>query len=453
MVSARETIESETRNLQLRPLEPNPPGRKGRWWIWLVVLAVLGAAVWYFRGVAASEQAQKSHAGPHGGAQQNETVPVVVASARTADLPIYLNGLGTVTAFNTVTIHTRVDGQIMSVAFKEGQFVHQGDPLVEIDPRPYQVMLAQAEGQLAKDEAALHDATIDFGRDKALVEAGIISKQQLDTQTATMQQGEGAVKADQAQIDNAKLDLVYCRITAPITGRIGLRLVDPGNIVHASDTGGLIVITQLQPIAVIFTLPEDQLAEVYQKIRGGETLRADAYDRNDTTKIAAGTLLAMDNQIDPTTGTYKLKAVFDNSDNALFPNQFVNIHLLVDTKHDLTVVPVAAIQRGPQGTYVYSVEDGNVARIHSVTLAVTSGNEVGLSSGVQPGDSVIVDGAEKLQDGSKIEVRSSTGGPARASDTAQPATPAVASGHGHRRGSADSSAPGKKQESRGPQTQ
>lgn len=387
-----------------------PPHKKRRWWIWLLILVVLGVAVWYFRG-AAEKQAQKTSAAAR--ARGGQSTPVSVATAQNGNLPVYFTGLGTVSAFYTVTVHTRVDGQIMKVYFREGQFVHEGDALVEIDPRPYQVQLEQAQGQLAKDTAALHDATIDFNRYTTLSSEGVIPKQQLDTQTSAMEQDKGATVADQASIDNAKLELTYCHVTAPISGRIGLRLVDPGNIVHATDTTGLIVITQLQPIAVIFTLPQDELAQVYKALRANDRLPVDAYDRDDTTKIASGYLQTMDNQIDTTTGTYKLKAVFNNKDNALFPNQFVNIHLLVSTEHNMTIIPAAAVQRGPQGTYVY-VANGNTVKVRTVKAGLGEGNSVVILSGVQPGEEVVTDGLDKLTDGSKIDVRSPTGGTAGA---------------------------------------
>jgi len=329
-------------------------------------------------------------------------VPVVVATAQRGDLPVYFDGLGTVTAFNTVTVHSRVDGQITKINFQEGQFVHQGESLLEIDPRPYQVQLEQAEGQLAKDQAQLRDVQVNYERFQLLYKEGVIPKQQLDTQGAQVGQFEGSIKADQGTIDSAKLQLVYSHVIAPISGRIGLRLVDIGNIVHATDTNGLLVITQLQPIAVIFSLPQDQLPQVASKLRNGEHLVVDAYDRDDTTNIESGKLLTIDNQIDTTTGTYKLKAVFNNDRNLLFPNQFVNVHLLADVKKNLVIVPASAIQRGPQGTYVYVVQSGNTAKIQTVTIAQTTANTVGLSAGLNAGDVVVVDGQDKLQDGSQV---------------------------------------------------
>jgi multidrug efflux system membrane fusion protein len=386
---------------------------KSRWWIWVVVLAVVLGGVWYYRGAQAKTEAQNPAGaggnaagggkGGKGGGGGTPAVPVVVATAQHGDLPVYFNGLGTVTAYNTVTVRSRVDGAIVKVNFTEGQFVHEGDALVEIDPRPYQVALEQAEGQLAKDQATLKDVQVDLDRYKLLFKEGVIPKQQLDTQEASVGSSNGSIKADQAAIDAAKLNIVYSHITAPISGRVGLRLVDVGNIVHAADTTGLLVITQLQPIAVIFTLPQDQLPQVVGKLRSGPQLTVEAWDRDDTSKITNGKLATIDNQIDVTTGTYKLKAVFNNEDNALFPNQFVNVHLLVDTKKDLTLMPVAAIQRGPQGTYVYVAQSGNTVKIATVNIAQTTGNTVGLSAGdVKPGDSIVIDGQDKLQDGTKI---------------------------------------------------
>lgn len=380
---------------------------KSLWWLWVLVIAGIIVGVWYFRARTTSEAANSSSPsaagrGRGGAGAGGFVVPVVVAAAQHGDLPVYFNGVGNVTAFNTVTLHSRVDGQLVNVAFREGQFVHEGDLLVQIDPRPFQVQLEQAEGQLAKDQAQRKDAQVNFERYKLLFQEGVIPQQQLDTQGALVGQFDGAIKSDQSQIDNAKLQLVYCRITAPISGRVGLRLVDPGNIVHASDPNGLLVITQLQPIAVLFSLPQDELPQVNTKLRAGVQLLVDAYTHDDMQKIAAGKLLTIDNQIDATTGTYKLKAVFDNKDNSLFPNQFVNVHLLVDTKRDLTIVPAPAIQRGPQGTYVYAVGADNTVKIHPVTIAQTAGNNVGLSSGINTGDVVVIDGQDKLQDGSKV---------------------------------------------------
>jgi membrane fusion protein, multidrug efflux system len=393
--------------------EPRRSG--GRAWIWILgVVVVLGLTYWYFhseRGSAAVA-ALGGSAGGHGGPGEfnpDQIVPVVVSTATRGDLPVFFNGLGTVTAYNTVTVRSRVDGQIVKINFTEGQMVREGDSLVEIDPRPYQVQLEQAEGQLAKDEAQLRDAQVDFDRYQQLFKAGVIPKQQVDTQTAQVGQFTGSIKADQASIDNAKLQITYAHITAPISGRVGLRLVDVGNIIHASDTSGLLVITQLQPIAVIFSLPQDQLSSVIGKLHGAGPLPVEAYDRDDTTKIATGKLLTIDNQIDTTTGTYKLKAVFNNEKDDLFPNQFVNVHLLVDTKHNVTIVPATAIARGPQGTYVYLTQKDSRVKIQPVTVTLNSGNSVAIGKGLRAGDTVVIDGQDKLQDGSRIDARTPNG--------------------------------------------
>jgi multidrug efflux system membrane fusion protein len=417
-----------------------------RAWLWVVVAALAIGGYWYYRSSHSkdSQNATAPATGAKGGgrgAGGSFSVPVVVTTATKGDLPVYLNGLGSVTPLNTVTIRSRVDGQLINVAFKEGQFVKEGDLLAEIDPRPYQVQLEQAEGQLAKDVAQRKDAEVNLERYKLLFQEGVIPKQQLDTQAASVGQFDGAIKSDQAQIDNAKLQLTYSRITSPLTGRIGLRLVDPGNIVHATDTGGLLLITQVQPIAVIFTLPQDQLPQVFEKLHSGAQLTSEAWDRDNTAKIATGKLLTIDNQIDPTTGTYKLKAVFNNEDNILFPQQFVNTHLLVDTKRNLSLVPLAAIQRGPQGTYVYVVGAGNLVKIRNITIAQTTAGVVGVSEGLQPGEVVVTDGQDKLQDDTKVipnqanppsSGATSGGNVTPASSEATPAVPkksAVASGH------------------------
>ena len=397
-----------------------------RWWIWLLVVAVAAGGYWYYRSTHNKAQDAAVAPGAGGGKGRGPggagyAVPVVVATAQSGDLPVFFNGLGTVTPLYTVTVRSRVDGQLVNVAFKEGQFVQQGDLLAEIDSRPFQVQLEQAQGQLAKDQAARKDAEVNFERFKLLFKEGVIPQQQLDTQQAQVGQFDGAIKSDQAQIDNAKLQLTYCHITAPISGRVGLRLVDPGNIIHATDASGLVVITQVQPISVVFSLPQDQLPPVYDKLRKGVQMNVDAFDRDNTYKITTGKLLTIDNQIDPTTGTYKLKAAFDNRDSVLFPNQFVNVHLLVDTRKGLTLVPVPAIQRGPQGTYVYAVGQGNVVNIRSVTIAQTTGDLAGLSAGLKPGEVVVTDGQDKLQDGSKIVPNSSSTGDAPAEAGTVPA--------------------------------
>jgi membrane fusion protein, multidrug efflux system len=332
-----------------------------------------------------------------------QSVPVTVATAQKQDLPIYLTGLGSVAAYYTVSIKSRVDGQLVTVNFKEGETVKQGALLAVIDPRPYQVALDQAQATLFKDQASLRDAQLNYERYKGLLQnSGAMSQQQVDTQKATADQLEGTVRNDQALVENAKLNLVYCHITAPVSGRIGLRLVDPGNIVHATDTNPMLVITELQPITAIFTLPEDQLPEVAKQMQHG-TLPVDAYSRDDSTKLASGKLLTIDNEVDQTTGTARLKAVFQNEDSVLWPNQFVNIHLLLETRKGVTVIPSAAVQTGPQGSYVYVAKPDKTVDVRTVNVAITEGNFSQIASGVSPGESVVTDGQDKLQASSHIE--------------------------------------------------
>jgi multidrug efflux system membrane fusion protein len=386
---------------RLPQLEPEQP-KRNLWWLWVLILAALvyGGYKFYQAQVAkhnamtAAEMAKIA----------NRQVSVVVTPAHVGDMPVTLSGLGSVTAFQTVTVKTRIDGQLTHIAFKEGQFVHQGDLLAEIDPRPYQVQVAQAQGQLARDQAQLKDAQANLARYKELYAAQVIAKQQLDTQGALVGQFEGAIEADKAQIDSAKLLLTYCRITAPISGRIGLRQVDQGNMIHTADAGGIAVITQLQPISVLFSIPEDSLPEVLKRLRANPNLSVDAYNRDGTEKLAQGTLLTVDNQIDQTTGTSKLKAVFSNANNNLFPNQFVNIRLHLDTMHGAVIVPAAAIQRGPDGNFVYVIKD-NIAHVRPVTTGTVLANDISLEKGVSSGEMVVVDGADKLREGLKVDVR------------------------------------------------
>ncbi len=341
--------------------------------------------------------------GSRGGGPQT-TVSVAAAPAKIQDVPVYLTGLGNVVGYNTVVVKSRIDGQLVEVPIREGQEVQKGQLLALIDPRPYQVALNQAQANLYKDKAALEDARLNAKRYADLSKEGVISRQQYDTQASASGQLEGAVQADQAAIDNAKLNLVYTRITAPISGRVGLRQVDPGNMVHASDQNGMFVITQLQPIAVLFTLPEDQLPEVAKQMRG-QPLKVEAYSRDDQTSLGTGTLLTIDNQIDPTTGTGRLKAEFANKDRTLWPNQFVNVRLLLDVRKNNVTVPAAAIQRGPQGTYVYLAKNDNTAEMRPVQVAYMTGTVAAIGNGLNAGEVVITDGQDKLQTGSKIEVR------------------------------------------------
>ncbi len=337
-------------------------------------------------------------------------VPVVALPVTKGDFTVYLSGLGSVTPMNTVTVKTRVDGELTRVLFREGQIVGKGELLAEIDPRPFEVQLTQAQGALARDQALLENAKLDLVRYQDLVKKDLIPKQQLDTQDSLVHQYEGAVKTDQGQIDNARLQLTYARITAPLGGRIGLRQVDPGNIVHASDANGLAVITQVQPIAVIFSLPEDSLPQILGKIKSGARLTVEAYDRDQTQKLTTGTLLTVDNQIDPNTGTVKLKAEFPNRNNELFPNQFVNARLLIDIRHNALIIQSPAVQRGPQGTFVYVVKPDQTAEMRPVTIGVTQEGRASVVSGLTEGELVVVDGADRLRDGSKVEVKGQQSG-------------------------------------------
>jgi multidrug efflux system membrane fusion protein len=376
-----------------------PQRRRSYGGVWLLCLLLVSAGAYFaWRHFAAQVDATK------GRSDANRTIPVVTATARKGDMNLYLNGLGTVAALNTVTVRARVDGQLMNVAFTEGQTVKEGDLLFEIDPRPFQVQLEQAEGQMAKDQAQLKNARADL--QKYLNAREAVSQQQIDTAQANVAQFEGAVKIDQGQIDSAQLQLSYCRITSPINGRIGLRMVDKGNMVHASDANGLAVITQLQPIAVLFPLPQDEIPQVIRKMSAGETLVVEGFDRELKNRLGTGSLLAVDSQIDPTTGTVRFKAIFPNQDNALFPNQFVNARLLIETLHDAVIVPAAAVQRSPESTFVYVVKEDNTVDMRNVVLGPTKADQTAIESGLAPAEIVVTDGVDKLQQGSKV----STGG-------------------------------------------
>jgi membrane fusion protein, multidrug efflux system len=396
------------------PPSSGKPRRRGIIWvIFLVAIAgVTGYAVWKAGQKGTFQQPNQGNGrgrgrgGRGGGGGGLGPIPVVTAKVSRANLPVYLNGLGNVAAFYTVTVKSRVDGQLMKVNFNEGDLVKEGQVLLEIDPRPYQVQLDQAEGTLAHDQALLDDAKLDLARYQALLEQDAIPKQQLDTQKALVAQYEGSIKQDVANVNSAKLNLTYSKITAPITGTVGLRLVDPGNIVHAADTNGMIVITQLQPIQVQFTIPEDSLPQVLQKMRAGVQLPVDAFSRDNGTKLASGEFKTVDNQIDNTTGTAKLKAVFRNEDYTLFPNQFVNIRLKVDTLTQRLVVPVVAIQNGQQGTFVYTV-DPETSKVHlkTVKVGVTDEDTAEIVSGLTEQDQVVVDGTDRLDEGTLVRVR------------------------------------------------
>jgi multidrug efflux system membrane fusion protein len=366
----------------------------------LIVLAIIAGGWWFL----ANRPAQTSGPGRGGFDPNTKALPVVAAEARQGSIDVYLNALGTVTPRNVVTVRSRVDGQLMQVLFREGQLVKAGELLAEIDPRPFQVQLTQAEGQLAKDQALLKNAQLDLERYRTLLSQDSISKQQVDTQESLVRQYEGTVKADQGQVDNARLQLTYARITAPISGVVGLRQVDPGNIIHASDTNGLVVITQLQPITAIFPIPEDNLQQVIARLKGGTPVAVEAWDRAQKVKLATGKLLTIDNQIDTTTGTIKLRAEFQNDDSALFPNQFVNIRMAAETRTGATLVPSAAVLRGAPGTFVYRVKEDKTVSVAPVKLGPVQGETSAIDSGVAPGDMVVVDGTDKLREGAKVDL-------------------------------------------------
>jgi len=391
-----------------RTSPPGPPRRGWVWWLVLLVLAVVGYWQWpklktfLPSGDTSSRATAKGRGrrGAGGGVSQ-----VVAARATRGNIKVFVTGLGAVTPIYTVTVKSRVDGQLMKVQFKEGQIVHQGDLLLEIDPRPYEVQLEQAEGQLIHDEALLKNAHLDLDRYNTLMKQDAIPQQTLNTQEALVTQYEGTIKTDQSQIDSAKLNLVYSHITSPITGLIGLRLVDPGNIVHATDTNGLLVITQLDPISVIFTTAEDQLPPILAKMHAGQQLMVEAWDRELKDKLAEGKLETIDNQIDQTTGTLKLRAVFANSNGKLYPSQFVNARLLVEQKQDITLLANSAIQRNSQGTYVWLVNPDKTVTVRPITVGTTEGDQSEITAGLEPGDTVVTVGVDRLEEGGKVNAQ------------------------------------------------
>ncbi|MGA7261788.1 MAG: MdtA/MuxA family multidrug efflux RND transporter periplasmic adaptor subunit [Stellaceae bacterium] len=402
----------------VRPAQPGgvvshrPRRSWGRRFAWLLlVAAIVAAAVWYFP----RPQTQPKEGGR---GQAGAPAPVGVSPVEKGDVPVTLSQLGTVTPLATVTVKTQISGYLVQVAFQEGQMVKKGDFLAQIDPRPYQVALEQAEAQLAKDQALLKNAQLDLQRYNTLVAQNSIAKQTRDTQVSLVAQDEATVKADQAQIDAQKLNLTYCRIVSPVTGRVGLRQVDAGNYVQNSDPNGIVVVTQLQPISVIFTLPEDNLPEVFKRWHAGAVLPVTAYDRTGATELDKGTLNTIDNQIDTTTGTVKLRAMFNNEQWILFPNQFVNVQLTVDTLHDVDIVPSSAIQRGAPGTFVYLVKPDHTVAVQKVKLGPTDGQRIAILSGLEPGESIVTDGADRLRDGAKVTIASPQ--PATAAAESQP---------------------------------
>ncbi|HBK06175.1 MAG TPA: multidrug transporter subunit MdtA [Acetobacteraceae bacterium] len=384
-----------------------PPSRRRLVLTSILALLIVAGVVWWSRQGTAPQQG--------GGGRNAAPMTIVPEVVGKGDIGINLNALGTVTSLATVTIRTQISGYLMQVDFKEGDEVRKGDLLAQIDSRPYEAALAQAKGQLARDEAMLKGAQVDLARYQGLAAQNAVPHQTLDTQIALVAQNQGTVEADRATVKSAEVNLQYCRIVSPLDGRVGLRLVDQGNYVTPGDANGLVVITQLKPISVLFPVPEDNLQAISKRIRAGAVLPAAAYDRSAATKIADGALQTFDSQIDPTTGTIKLRAQFSNEDEALYPNQFVNVRLLLDTHKDVTTISTAGIQRGVPGTFVYLVNADNTVSVRPVKLGVTDGDRVEVISGLAPGDRIVIDGADKLRDGAKINVRSETD-PAKAPD-------------------------------------
>ncbi len=395
-------VPSPTRRSRLRVL------------LWLLVIVAIAAAVAWYLARPATQPAN------NGRPQAGAPVPVGVAPVEKGDMPVTLSQLGTVTPLAMVTVKTQISGYLMQVAFREGQMVNKGDFLAQIDPRPYQVALEQAQAQLAKDQALLKNAQLDLQRYNTLVAQNSIAKQTRDTQISLVAQYEATVKSDQAQIDAQKLNLTYCRIVSPVTGRVGLRQVDAGNYVQTSDPNGIVVVTQLQPISVIFTLPEDNLPQVMARVRAGAALPVTAYDRTGSTELATGKLDTVDNQIDTTTGTVKLRAIFDNEQDVLFPNQFVNVKLLVNTLHDADIVPSSAIQRGAPGTFVYLVKPDHTVAVQKVKLGPSDGQRIAILSGLEPNESVVIDGTDRLRDAAKVTMTPADSPKAAAGQTTPP---------------------------------
>nr|WP_260175359.1 MdtA/MuxA family multidrug efflux RND transporter periplasmic adaptor subunit [Paraburkholderia sp. WP4_3_2] len=439
-------------------MPPSPPTgaaapRKSRGKLIAIAVVLIVAAIVLLRwqpwsrsasGAAGASSAASGSSGRHagrsgGGAFANQPQPVSVATAASGDMPIVITALGTVTPLADVTVRTQLSGTLQSVNFQEGQMVKQGDVLAQIDPRPYQISLANAEGQLARDQALLATARLDLKRYQTLLSQDSIASQQVDTQASLVKQYEGTVKSDQANIDTYKLDLTYARITAPVSGRVGLRQVDPGNYVTSGDTNGIVVLTQLQPISVIFTTSEDNLPSIMKQLHAGTKMSVAAYDRSNTTLLQNGFVQTIDNQIDTTTGTVKLRASFANSDESLFPNQFVNARLLVDTIHNAVIVPTSAVLNGSQGQYVYVVKPDNTVTVRVVKVGPIDAERTSIASGLAVGERVVIDGSDRLREGAKITIPAAHPKHASGASAASGANAASGAHHGHRRHASETS--------------
>lgn len=440
-----------------RDTPPSPARRRGKLIAFVVVLIVAAVVLWRWQpwnrnpaGAGAPNAASGGGGGRHmgrggAGAFANMPQPVSVATAQAGDMPIVITALGTVTPLADVTVRTQLSGTLQSVNFQEGQMVNKGDVLAQIDPRPYQISLSNAEGQLARDQALLATARLDLKRYQTLLAQDSIASQQVDTQASLVKQYEGTVKSDQANIDTYKLDLTYARVTAPVSGRVGLRQVDPGNYVTSGDTNGLVVLTQLQPISVIFTTSEDNLPSIMKQLHAGTKMSVAAYDRSNTTLLQNGYVQTIDNQIDTTTGTVKLRASFANNDESLFPNQFVNARLLVDTIHNAVIVPTSAVLNGSQGQYVYVVKPDNTVTVRVVKVGPIDAERTSIASGLAVGERVVIDGSDRLREGAKITIPAAhpkhASGAKGASGASGAGAASGASGahHGHRRHASETS--------------
>ncbi|RKP52159.1 MdtA/MuxA family multidrug efflux RND transporter periplasmic adaptor subunit [Trinickia fusca] len=418
MADQEDLTESQRAHSPVPPPRPDltragGPRRKLGVPIAVALIAALALVVWHpWSGTspgASNGPASTSHAGRGAGATGALPQPVHVATASLGDMPIVLTALGTVTPLATVTVKTQLAGTLQNVAFREGQMVKQGDLLAQIDPRPYQISLENAQGALAKDTALLQTARLDLRRYQTLLAQDSIASQQVDTQASLVKQYEGQVQSDHASVDTYKLDLTYARITAPVSGRVGLRQVDPGNYVTPSDANGIVVITQLQPISVVFTTSEDNLPAIMKRMHGGAKLSTTAYDRNNTMPLESGYLDTVDNQIDTSTGTIKLRALFSNDETLLFPNQFVNARLLVDTLHQAVIVPTSAVLNGASGPFVYIVKPDQTVTVRQVKVGPVDGERTSIASGLAAGDRVVIDGSDRLREGAKITIPSDQG--------------------------------------------